>query len=282
MVQSQLGIQFVFVKNIKRVIELLQYHKHNWIICVDLTMVCFLLGQQRGYTKYPCFLCMWNSRAREKHWVERNWPTRSDLKPGDPNILHEPLVDRKKIIFPPLHIKLGLMKQFVKALPNEGDCLKYLILAFPGLSIEKIKAGVFDGPQIRQLIKDEHFIGTMSELEKNAWLSFKDVVKNFLGNTRAKNYTEIVQKLLESYKTLGCNMSIKLHFLHSHLANFPENLGDVSDEQGERFHQDLKIMEERYQGRWDVNMMADYYWSIKRDCPQIEHSRKSYKRKFLP
>ena len=174
------------------------------------------------------------------------------------------------------------MKQFVKALPNEGNSLKYLILAFPGLSIEKIKAGVFDGPQIRQLIKNEHFIGTMSKLEKNAWLSFKDVVKNFLGNTRAKNYTKIVQKLLESYKTLGCNMSIKLHFLHSHLANFPENLGDVSDEQGERFHQDLKVMEERYQGRWDVNMMADYCWSIKRDCPQIEHSRKSYKRKFLP
>ncbi|XP_041374745.1 52 kDa repressor of the inhibitor of the protein kinase-like [Gigantopelta aegis] len=48
----------------------------------------------------------------------------------------------------------------------------------------------------------------MSELEKNAWLSFKDLVKNFLGNTQAKNYTEIVQKLLESYKTLGCIMSI--------------------------------------------------------------------------
>ena len=52
-------------EDIKRVIELLQYHKHNWIICVDLKMVCFLLGQQRGYTKYPCFLCMLDSRARE-------------------------------------------------------------------------------------------------------------------------------------------------------------------------------------------------------------------------
>ena len=61
-----------------------------------------------------------------------------------------------------------------------------------------------------------------------------------------------------------------------------EDLGAVSDEQGERFHQDLKIMEERYQGRWDVHMMADYCWSIKRDSPQVEHSRKSYKRKFLP
>ena len=25
--------------------ELLQYHKHDWIICVDLKMVCFLLCQ---------------------------------------------------------------------------------------------------------------------------------------------------------------------------------------------------------------------------------------------
>ena len=77
-------------------------------------------------------------------------------------------------------------------------------------------------------------------------------------------------------------MSIKLHFLHCHLANFPENLGATSDEQGERFHQDLKVIEERYQGRWDVHMMADYCWSIKRDSPQVEHSRRSYKRKFLP
>ena len=87
--------------------------------------------------------------------------------------------------------------------------------------------------KLRQLIKDEHFTGTMSDLEKNAWLSLKDVVKNSLGNTCASNDTEIVQKLLESYKALGCNMSIKLNFLHCHLSNFPEDLGAVSDEQGE-------------------------------------------------
>ena len=33
--------------NITKVIELFQYHKHNWIICVDLKMVAFLLVQQR-------------------------------------------------------------------------------------------------------------------------------------------------------------------------------------------------------------------------------------------
>ena len=88
------------------------------------------------------------------------------------------------------------MKQFVKALLTVEDCLKYFILVFPGLSIERIKADVYHGPQIRQLIEDEHFIVTTSQLKKNAWKSFKDVVKNFLGNARPKNYNEIVQKLL--------------------------------------------------------------------------------------
>ena len=40
--------------------------------------------------------------------------------------------------------------------------------------------------------------------------------------------------------------------------NFPDNLDDVSDEQQERFHQDMKIMKERYQGRWGKTMLADY------------------------
>ena len=42
-------------------------------------------------------------------------------------------------------------------------------------------------------------------------------------------------------------MWIKVHFLHSHLDKFPDNCVDVSDELGERFHQDIKIIEERYQ-----------------------------------
>ena len=56
-----------------------------------------------------------------------------------------------------------------------------------------------------------------------------------------------------------------MYFLHSHSVNFPENCGDVSDEQGERFHQGIKVIEERYQGRMDKRMMADYCWSLKRD-----------------
>ena len=47
--------------------------------------------------------------------------------------------------------------------------------------------------------------------------------------------------MLRNFQALGARMSIKLHYLFSHLDYFPENLGDVSEEQGVRFHQDIKI-----------------------------------------
>ena len=54
-------------------------------------------------------------------------------------------------------------------------------MAFPGLSYEKVKAGVFDGPQIRQLIKDQNFITSMTAVEKRAWEAFVSVVKKLFG-----------------------------------------------------------------------------------------------------
>ena len=49
---------------------------------------------------------------------------------------------------------------------------------------------------------------------------------------------------------------LRFIFLYSHLDEFPGNCGDLSDVQGERFHQDIKTMEEHYKGRWDKRMMA--------------------------
>jgi len=37
---------------------------------------------------------------------------------------------------------------------------------------------------------------------------------------------------------MGCNMSLKIHFFDSHSDFFPDTLGEISDEHGERFHQD--------------------------------------------
>ena len=43
-------------------------------------------------------------------------------------------------------------------------------------------------------------------------------------------------------------MSVKIHFLRSHFEYFPVNCGQYSEEQEERFHQDINTMEVRYQG----------------------------------
>ena len=40
---------------IKFILEKISYKQHQWILCVDLKMVGFLLGLQGGYTKFPCF-----------------------------------------------------------------------------------------------------------------------------------------------------------------------------------------------------------------------------------
>ena len=76
-----------------------------------------------------------------------------------------------------------------------------------------------------------------------------ETVKNFLGNRKAVNYKGIVAEFLSTLQGMGANVSIKPYFLYSHLDRFPENLGDLSDEQGEWFHQDISEMEVRCQWR---------------------------------
>ncbi|KAK2706161.1 hypothetical protein QYM36_016257 [Artemia franciscana] len=57
----------------------------------------------------------------------------------------------EKILIPPLQMKLGLIKQFMHALKKDG-------------SIEKMKAGICDCPQIRQLIKDKELKNSLNTL----------------------------------------------------------------------------------------------------------------------
>ncbi|KAJ8734609.1 hypothetical protein PYW08_013859 [Mythimna loreyi] len=101
------------------------------------------------------------------------------------------------------------------------------------------------------------------------------LVENFLGNKKSENYEEIFNNLLKNFHDMGVNMSLKIHFLHSHLIFFPENLGSMSDEQGERFHQDLRIFEERHQRFWDENMLGDYWWSIIKETDSNNYKKKA-------
>jgi len=108
-----------------------------------------------------------------------------------------------------MQLKLGLLKNFVKAMNQEEAAFTYLREKFRRLSEAKLKEGIFIGPQIQDLIKDEYFDKLLHGDEKGAWDSFKFIVKGFLGNRRAQNYEELANNLLQSYQKLGCNMSLK-------------------------------------------------------------------------
>jgi hypothetical protein len=119
---------------------------------------------------------------------------------------------------------------------HDGQRFLYLQRKFPRISDAKIKEGIFIGPQIRELMKDQDFEGGQNEPEKAAWRSFQKAVRNFLGNKKAQKYEAMISEIIENYRALGCNTSLKMHFLGSHLVFFPQNLGNVSDEHGEGFH----------------------------------------------
>jgi len=107
-------------------------------------------------------------------------------------------------------MKLGLMKNFVRAILvsrweiHRNQCCKN-------------QRGCFyrstDPLALQSGTVDRIFSGNA----KRAWIGFRLVATNFLGYNKAENYKEFVENLLCSYQNLGSNMSVDMHFLHSHV-----------------------------------------------------------------
>jgi len=114
------------------------------------------------------------------------------------NVIQKPFIKPNKVLPPPLHIKLGFKKNFVKALNVKGPAFTHLCGKFPRLTFEKVKACVFVVPQIRQRFKDQQFEAVLSDKEKAAWKSFEKVSNGFLGNFKPADFREIVQDLMDS------------------------------------------------------------------------------------
>jgi hypothetical protein len=106
------------------------------------------------------------------------------------------------------------------------------------------------------------------------------VCLNFLGNVKAKNYRELVEDKLNAYQTMGRNMSLKIHSLHSQWDFFPLKLGAVRDEHVERFHQDFNTMEKKYVGKLSQNMLDDCCWNLSEEVSIASYKCISYKKKF--
>jgi hypothetical protein len=57
-------------------------------------------------------------------------------------------------------------------------------------------------PQIKQLFEDQDFSAKLNSTERRAWKAFESIYRNFLGNEKVKNYSEIVQELISPYSAI--------------------------------------------------------------------------------
>ena len=59
--------------NMEFLLEAIKYSEYQWILCGDLKVIGLLMGMQAGFTKYCCFLCLWDSRAVSQHYKQKDW-----------------------------------------------------------------------------------------------------------------------------------------------------------------------------------------------------------------
>ncbi|GBN99749.1 hypothetical protein AVEN_123600-1 [Araneus ventricosus] len=110
----------------------------------------------------------------------------------------------------------------VNAMTQTSDFFDHRFPSFSG----RTPVGAKVMPKQWGTTKMEH--GTLLRMQCIAFEDTKDPV-----------YKTIVQRMMATYEAQGCKMSLKVHFLHSHIDSFPENLGAYSEEQVERFHQEF-------------------------------------------
>ena len=100
-------------------------------------------------------------------------------------------------------------------------------------------------------------------------------------NHKSDQFRQMVDRLLVAYREMGCLMSVKVHFLMCHLDFFPDNLGDFSDEHGERMHQVLRFFEINFKSNWDINMLCDYMWFTLKECDEPRPRNDNERRYFV-
>jgi hypothetical protein len=67
---------------------------------------------------------------------------------------------------------------------------------FPKISEAKKKEAIFVGPQTVQAFEEQNFSRKLDSTERSVWKAFENICRNFLGNKKAENCSEIVQELI--------------------------------------------------------------------------------------
>ena len=105
-----------------------------WLVCGNLKELSALLGQHSGNTKYPCFLYLWNSRA--KYWsldhrifdyrINRKWRSGEMFVLGTQK--HVPLVNKQKSAFTSTAHKIKVNEAFRQSFRQIGKVFRIPLL----------------------------------------------------------------------------------------------------------------------------------------------------------
>lgn len=168
----------------KLILDLVSYEDHNWRICCDLKVVAMLVGLKKSWPSFPCFLCKWHSRFKTKEegdikpqYNKKTWDPRDDrtLDYINKDFSQEkmPLIERDKIMLPLLHMKLGIVSNFIKVVVEYPDVLACLKKIFPALSERKLKAGIFHNKKMIEYANCNQF--NVFYLRYSKWSGYKKV-----------------------------------------------------------------------------------------------------------
>lgn len=110
-------------ENMRILLEKVNYNQFKWKICSDLKIVGLLCGLKEGHSKYPCHMCLFDSRAVALHFNKKDWQERKRNAVGKFSVEAMPLIPADRILLPSLHVKLGVMRVFIVAALRENPQL---------------------------------------------------------------------------------------------------------------------------------------------------------------
>ena len=119
-------------------------------------------------------------------------------------MINQAPISVEKILLLPLHIKLGLLKQFVKALDPAGAAFQHIRQMFPSLPDAKFSGGIFVESQIKVMLANKDLEDKMSAVEKRAYAAITQIVQGFLSKSKSDNYKELVENLNVQYAEMKC------------------------------------------------------------------------------
>ncbi|GBO05250.1 hypothetical protein AVEN_201922-1 [Araneus ventricosus] len=151
--------------------------------------------------------------TEKKHYIKKVWSKRQFLIPDVKNEKNEPLSASEKIILPPLHIKLGLMKNFVKAMDCGGSGFQYLRLKFPKIPMKDLATSL----HMQLYLLNDSYNDARLFREYNYSSKVRTFIKNYLPVLKCYSENLHLYRSRSKLKTKKLNFDDEWKGLFSHI-----------------------------------------------------------------